>query len=154
MSKKQDLVAEAQAKGLELTGKETVQELQEMLGVNRTTEDGSKTIRSEAREEAEFRKTADNMKALLDAQPKVAIFVPLENGEPKGTLLPVNINGYRINVPKGVPNVQVPQSVAEIIWQSLGVYEQASAALRSQNDPNRPVRLDLQNENDRAALDA
>lgn len=109
--------------------------------------------RSEATEEAAFQKTADDMKAMLDAQPKVAIYVPLENGEPKGTQLPVNINGYRVNVPKGVVNVMVPQSVAEIIWQSLGIYEEASSALRSENDPSRPLRTDLQAEADKQALD-
>src|SRR5690348_11952416 len=98
----------------------------------------AKGKRSEAKEEADFQQTANDMKALLESQDKVRIYVPLENGEPKGTQLPVNINGYRVNVPKGVPNVEVPQSVAEIIWQSLGVYDEASSSLRSENDPNRP----------------
>jgi len=110
--------------------------------------------RSEASEEADFQKTAGDMKAMLEAQPKVGIYVPLEQGEPKGTQLPVNINGYRVNVPKGVPNVQVPQSVAEIIWQSLGVYEEASSALRSINDPSRPLRTDLQSDSDKGAINA
>lgn len=110
--------------------------------------------RSEANEEAAFQKTANSMKAVLEAEPKVGVFIPLERGEPKGTQLPVEINGYRMNVPKGVPNVQVPKSVAEIIWQSLGVYDEASSALRSSNDPARPLRLDLQSENDRSALNA
>jgi hypothetical protein len=112
------------------------------------------TSRNEAHEEADFQRTAGDMKAMLAAQPKVAVFIPLENGEPKGTQFPVEINGHRMNVPKGVPNVQVPQAVAEIIWRSLGIYEEASSALRSQNDASRPVRLDLQNEQDRTNLDA
>lgn len=114
----------------------------------------AKPKRSEANEEAAFQKTADDMKAMLDAQPKVAIYVPLENGEPKGTQLPVNINGYRVNVPKGVVNVMVPQAIAEIVWQSLGIYEEASSALRSENDPSRPLRTDLQSEADKTALNA
>lgn len=109
--------------------------------------------RNAAAEEADFQKTADDMKARLAKQPKVGVFVPLEPGEPKGTQMPVEINGYRMNVPKGVPNVQVPQAVAEIIWQRLGIYEQASSELRSANDASRPLRLDLQNESDRSALD-
>lgn len=113
-----------------------------------------KAQRSDASEEAAFQTTANQTKEMLEAQPKVGIFVPLMQGEPKGTQLPVEINGYRMNVPKGVPNVQVPQAVAEIIWQSMGVYEDASSALRSQNDPERPVRLDLQKESDRSALNA
>lgn len=110
--------------------------------------------RSEAVEEAAFQETVKAIKAVLAEQPKVGVFIPLEPGEPKGTQLPVEINGYRMNVPKGVPNVQVPQSVAEIIWRSLGVYEEASSALLSQNDPDRPLRLDLQKESDREALNA
>lgn len=113
-----------------------------------------KAQRSDAKEEADFQATANAMKATLDAQPKVGVYIPLEQGEPKGTQLLVEINGYRMNVPKGVPNVQVPQAVAEIIWQSLGVYEEASAALRSQNDSSRPLRLDLQSESDKTALNA
>jgi hypothetical protein len=109
--------------------------------------------RSDSTEEAAFQKTANDMKAVLAAQPQVAIYVPLENGEPKGTQLPVNINGYRMNIPKGVVNVMVPQSVAEIIWHSLGIYEEASSSLRSENDPNRPLRTDLQSEADKQALD-
>lgn len=115
---------------------------------------GKPAGKSEAKQEAAFQATANKIKAMLDAQDKVGVFIPLENGEPKGTQLPVEINGYRMNVPKGVPNVQVPKSVADIIWQSLGIYDEASAALRSANDGNRPLRLDLQNANDRSNLDS
>lgn len=109
--------------------------------------------RSESVEEAAFQKTAADMKAMLDAQPKVKIYVPLENGEPKGTLLPVNINGYRVNVPKGVVNVEVPEAIADIVFQSLGIYDEASSALRSQNNPERPVRMDLQSDTERGNLE-
>ncbi len=110
--------------------------------------------RSEATDEAAYQATASDMKAALDKQEKVSVFVPLENGEPRGTQLPVEINGHKMYVPKGVPGVQVPKSVAEIIWQSLGVYDQASASVMSQNDPSRPLRTDLQNESDQRAIGA
>jgi hypothetical protein len=86
-------------------------------------------------EEADFNKTAGDMKALLDAQPKVRVLVPLENGEKLGEFLPVNINGYRLNVPKGVL-IDVPQTVAEIISESLNIYEHnaASAMRADRND--------------------
>lgn len=109
--------------------------------------------RSESSEEAAFQATANDMKAVLDAQPKVKIYVPLENGEPKGTILPVNINGYRVNVPKGVVNVEVPEAIADIVFQSLGIYDEASSALRSQNNPDRPVRMDLQSDAERGNLE-
>jgi hypothetical protein len=138
----------------------TTEEADEVDSVEESPEAGSeakekpKAQRSEAKEEADFQKTANAMKANMDAEPKVGVYIPLEQGEPKGTQLPVEINGYRMNVPKGVPNVQVPASVAEIIWRALGVYEEASAALRSPNDPNRPLRTDLQREGDKAAINA
>src|SRR5690349_9294051 len=152
MATKAEMIAELEANGATLTGTETAEELKAML---KPKEDAPrKAQRSDAKEEADFQAVANAMKTQLEAQPKVGVYIPLEQGEPKGTQLPVEINGYRMNVPKGVPNVQVPVAVAEIIWQSLGVYEEASAALRSQNDPSRPIRLDLQSESDKAALNA
>jgi hypothetical protein len=122
--------------------------------INRLVKAPVKASRSDVADETSFQKTAGDMKAVLDAQPKVAVYIPLENGEPKDTQLPVEINGYRMNVPKGVPNVQVPQAVADIIFHSLGIYEDASAALRSENEANRPLRLDMQSEADRSRLNA
>lgn len=113
-----------------------------------------KPKRSGAKEEAEAQKVENTTQAMLDKQPKVSVYIPLMDGEPKGTQLPVEINGRKMFVPKGVPGVEVPQSVAEIIWQSLGVYDEASAALRSQNDPSRPLRTDLQSEADRSTIGA
>lgn len=184
MATKAEMIAELEAKGAKLTGNETPAELKAMLkpsdpngdGENQGEDPEKKELkaqveslqaenaalkakkpeaqRNDAKEEESFLATANAMKTILDAQPKVGVYIPLEQGEPKGTQLPVEINGHRMNVPKGVPNVQVPQGVAEIIWQSLGVYDEASAALRSQNDPDRPLRLDLQSESDKGALNA
>ncbi len=116
-------------------------------GLTRTT-----SMRSDTTEEAAYQATASDMKAELDKQEKVSLFVPLENGEPRGTQLPVEINGHKMFVPKGVPGVEVPKAVAEIIWQSLGVYDEATASVMSQNDPNRPLRTDLQNEADQRTI--
>lgn len=110
--------------------------------------------RSDADEEASYKATANSMKAELDKQEKVSVFVPLENGEPRGTQLPVEINGYKMFVPKGVPGVEVPKAVAEIIWQSLGVYDEATASVMSQNDPSRPLRTDLQDDLDKRSIGA
>lgn len=182
MATKAEMIAELEAKGVRLTGTETAEELKALLkpedgeqgedpekaamtarlealeaenaALKKAKKPEAKAQRNDANEEAAFQATADAMKATLEQQPKVGVYIPLEQGEPKGTQLPVEINGYRMNVPKGVPNVQVPQAVAEIIWQSLGVYEEASSALRSQNDPDRPLRLDLQSDSDRSVLGA
>jgi hypothetical protein len=113
-----------------------------------------KPQRSAVTEEAEAKQTENSVKEMLAAQEKVQVFVPLIDGEPKGTQLPVEINGYKMFVPKGVPGVEVPRTVAEIIWQSIGVYDESSSALRSQNDPSRPLRTDLQSETDRSTIGA
>lgn len=112
-----------------------------------------KAQRSEGKEEADFQQTANDMKSLLASQPTVRIFVPYENGEPKGTQLPVNINGYRLNVPKGV-YVEVPQTVAEIVMASQNIYQEASSSVMSQNNPDKPLRLDLQDASDKQVLDS
>ena len=68
----------------------------------------------------------------MAAQPKVRILVPLENGEKivpgkEVPFLPVKINGYRLNVPKG-SYIDVPKSVADIISESLNIYDSNSAS--------------------------
>lgn len=118
------------------------------------TDEAEKPKRSAVTDEAEAKKTENSIKEMLATQTKVQVYVPLMDGEPKGTQLPVEINGHKMYVPKGVPGVEVPQSVAEIIWQSLGIYDEASASLRSQNDPSRPLRTDLQNEADQRTIGA
>lgn len=82
--------------------------------------------RNGGKEESDFNKTVSDMKSLLAAQSKVRVLVPLESGEKLGEFLPVSINGYRLNVPKGV-YVDVPQSVADIISESYNIYEHNSA---------------------------
>ncbi len=86
------------------------------------------TQRSSVTEEAAMNKDISDMKAVLDAQPKVEVYVPLDIGESlkSNPFIPVCINSYRLNVPKGV-RVKVPQSVADIIFESLNIYEENSA---------------------------
>ena len=68
---------------------------------------------------------ADFMKAHLAKQPKVKILVPLEGKELRGkSILPVTLNGYRLNVPKGV-YVEVPEQIGNIIMDSLNQTEEA-----------------------------
>lgn len=107
--------------------------------------------RSSTEETASFEQTVSDMKSFLSKQPTVSIFIPLEPGEPKGTLYPVEMNGYKVKVPKNV-YVDVPRPIADIIKQSLNVYEEASAALMSQH--GTPLRLDLATGDTKSALDA
>lgn len=57
-------------------------------------------------------------KRKLEAQPKVTVLVPLQGQEKVGTILPVTINGYVTEIPKG-QYVEVPQQVGDIIRESL-----------------------------------
>ncbi len=74
------------------------------------------------------------MKEKLAEQPKVRIFIPLDGKETPGTQHPVTINGYRVNIPKGV-YCEVPQQVADIIMESLNQTEAATS--------RNPKRIDL-----------
>lgn len=94
--------------------------------------------RNSAKEEAAFEKTVSDTKAVLDAQPRVRIIVPLEGSEKLGAFYPVTINCHRVNVPKGV-YVDVPQAVADVVMESLNIYEQASAATGMRTDRNSEV---------------
>lgn len=59
------------------------------------------------------------VKKRLAKEPRVRMFIPLGIGEKKNAMayIPVTINGYRIEVPKG-EYVNVPQSVADILAES------------------------------------
>src|SRR2546426_119889 len=83
--------------------------------------------RSAVRETSDFNQGIADIKTVLDAQPKVSIYVPLEPGDPPGTQYSGAINAYRWNIPKGT-YVDVPQSIAEIIKESLNIYENNSAS--------------------------
>ena len=63
---------------------------------------------------------AEQMKAQLEAQPKVSILIPLEKGEKKGAVQPFTLNGYRFTVPKGMMT-QVPEQVAQMISERFNV---------------------------------
>ena len=108
------------------------------------SEPESSEQRSTVRESADADQVISDTKVMLDAQPKVSIFVPLEPGEKPGTQLTGAINGYRWNVPKGV-YVDVPQSIADIIKQSMDIYENNSAT---------NMRLDNASAEKKAALNA
>jgi hypothetical protein len=64
------------------------------------------------------------MKARLDAQPKVAIMIPLSPGEVSGSTESVILNGHRVNIRKG-EYVYVPEQVARVIMESQQQTEQA-----------------------------
>lgn len=64
------------------------------------------------------------MKAHLAKQPKVSFLIPLGFGEKRGAYETVIMNGYRLNIMKGVM-VEIPRQVAELLAES---YQLTAAA--------------------------
>lgn len=64
------------------------------------------------------------MKARLAGQSRVQFMIPLGFGEKRGAYETVIMNGYRLNIMKGVL-VQLPQQVAELLAES---YQMTAAA--------------------------
>jgi len=79
---------------------------------------------------------AEQMKAQLEAQPKVSILIPLEKGEKKGAVQPFTLNGYRFTVPKGMMT-QVPEQVAQMISERFNV----ELEVKSQSIENRDKEI-------------
>jgi len=75
---------------------------------------------------------AEQMKAILDSQPKVSILIPLERGERKGAKQSFCINGYRFEIPKGQMTV-VAEQVAQMVSERFNV----ELDVRSQSIENR-----------------
>lgn len=71
-----------------------------------------------AEDKKDFETKKQTIERKLAAQPKVTILVPLQGQEKVGTILPVTINGFVTEVPKG-QYVEVPQQIGEIIKESL-----------------------------------
>lgn len=80
------------------------------------------------------------MKARLALQPKVTVMIPKGAKEKTGTTFPVTINGYRMNIMKGV-YVPVPKQVADIVMDSQNQTLMAADELKRVEDGG-PIKLD------------
>lgn len=67
---------------------------------------------------------AEIMRRELEAQEKVPIMIPLAPSEVEGSTESVILNGYRINIRKGM-YVHVPRQVAEVIMESQQMTQEA-----------------------------
>lgn len=84
-----------------------------------------KAVKDDAnKDKKEFESRKAKIKRVLDAQPRVKVFVPRDFGEKAGAVLPVTINGYRYSILKGVM-VDVPQGVYDVIQNSLEMTDRA-----------------------------
>lgn len=71
----------------------------------------------------------DVMKEHLKKQPKVRMMIPLEGSEKIGATVPITLNGYRVNVPKGV-YVDVPEQISKMIEESFNQTQKAGENFR------------------------
>lgn len=85
---------------------------------------------------------AEIMKAMLAKQPKVRILIPTEPKEKLGATESVILNGYRLNIMKGV-YVEVPQQIAEVIMESQKQTLAAADELKRM-ESGAPMRIDGQ----------
>lgn len=83
------------------------------------------------------------VKRILDGQPKVSFYIPLDEGEKKGAYRSVTINGYRCEIKKGTM-VSVPEAIFNILKDS---YQLESEALH-----DNPTNLELADSEKRKAL--
>jgi hypothetical protein len=79
---------------------------------------------------------AEAMREKLSKQPKVRILIPLGN-EKIGAVLSVILNGYRLNIMKGV-YVDVPEQVANVIMKSQKQTVSAMNNSLNLSNPNHP----------------
>ena len=83
---------------------------------------------------------AQKMKEKLSKQPKKSIFIPFEQGEKPGVTLSVTLNGYRLNIRKGV-YVEVPSQVADVVMDSLNQTAKAMVENVKLLDGDSPAEL-------------
>lgn len=67
-----------------------------------------------------YTQMSNEMKKVLDAQPRVQMYIPKEPKEPNGAVETVQINGYRMEIQKGTM-VNVPKQVFDILSEYMGI---------------------------------
>lgn len=88
-----------------------------------------------------YNNKAAKMKALCDAEPKVRFMIPL-NGEKKGSIETCQINGYRLNILKGVM-VNIPMRFAKLLEESYSLTESAGQDLLADRDDTVKEKLGM-----------
>jgi len=84
---------------------------------------------------------AEAMKKELSLQPKVRILIPRGQNERMGTTQSVILNGYRLNIMKGV-YVNVPKQIADIIMEENNQTIAAIEAEGMRRTDGGPIKLD------------
>ncbi len=87
------------------------------------------TARSAASIDKKIDKGMKSVKEHLDRQPKIMFYVPLANGESEGAYESVQINGYTVQVKKGV-SVNLPEQIVEMLANKYRVQVEAGKDMR------------------------
>ncbi len=117
VKKEVKLQGDVDVTSLILAMQKQILELQEKLNKTDAKVDEKQFLASNTTKEDEklHQTKAERMKTNLLSQPTVRIMVNLEGKEVRGkSIETVILNGYRLNIPKGV-YVDVPQQVADVI---------------------------------------
>lgn len=86
-----------------------------------------------------IKKTGDvvtDTKTILENQKHVSFIVPIGEREKEGAIETVKINGYRIDVPKGVL-LELPESVVKILSEKYRVNMTAGRSARADSRPDK-----------------
>lgn len=89
--------------------------------------------RSAAKLDASMKERMTDVKKYLDAQPKVMFYIPLGEREEEGAFDTVQINGYTIQVQKGV-SMELPKPVADMLANKYRVQSEAGKAMLANRD--------------------
>ena len=92
-------------------------------------------------DEKHYESKAAKMKALCDKEPKVRFMIPLGIGEKPGAIETAQINGYRLNILKGVM-VSIPERFAKLLEESYKMTAEAGQDLLVDRDENVKSRLE------------
>lgn len=148
-----DLKKEASDRGLTATG--TKVELIARLSTSEPVPTGetpeepvetqpAKTVVTEQQVEKAWRSDIERTKAHLDAQPKVQIMIPLEQGVAPSVArqipFEININGYKVSLIRGTQQI-VPEQIAKMVWERLESEGSIGNEWRIDNNPARQEAL-------------
>ena len=99
-------------------------------------EETKKVSKSRKGSEIEWQGKAKTTRDKIMAEPKIKFLVPLDINEKQGTILPVTINGWRLNIPKGI-FIDLPQSIAVMLAEKYQITSEAGKEFDLSNEENQ-----------------
>lgn len=137
--KKQKEKEEAEAEAKKKADEKELKEAEEKE--KKEKEEADKKAEEEKNKKPEpidYKTKLQRIKESLAKQPKVRILIPKEKSETEGAFTTVQINGYMLQIKKGV-YVDVPEQVADILNESAQIKEEAQEeANRQMSNLERP----------------